>query len=243
MKLYRYEYVNPASLARVNRILRRGWLPVREMPIDEADDSAGTMLVLLEKEGEYLPFAGDEIAADVPVDFLQGVMLFEDFTDEEIRRVINQCDIQSLAAETELFETGDLSESIYVVLRGEVNVTLPDLPVQGQSVIKLEPGGVFGESTFFSESPHTMSATAGEGGATLLALDRVAFDEMYQAELPVVMKLANNAARILGARLQETDDWVWTLLSQSQQAQISASWRRFRHRVSGVENSGGFFGV
>ncbi len=170
-------------------------------------------------------------------------MLFEDFSDDELRIVINQCSVQSVAADAELFNQGDESEAIYVVLNGDVEVTLPELPVQGQSVVKLEAGGVFGESTFFSETPHTMSATAGPNGATLLALDHVAFDELFQAEVPSILKLSTNAARILAARLQETDEWVWSLLTQSQQAQISASWRRYRHRVSGSDQSGGFFGV
>ncbi|APZ91279.1 cyclic nucleotide-binding domain-containing protein [Fuerstiella marisgermanici] len=245
MKISRYEYVTPESVSSLNRILRRGWRPVRESRSDQSAAESPTWLVLLEKECDLSPFVGDEIAAGVPVDFLQGVMLFDDFSDEEIRTVVNQCEIQSVAAYAELFNQGDVSEAIYVVLNGEVEVTLPELPVQGQSVVKLEPGGVFGESTFFSETPHTMSATAGESGATLLALDHVSFDEMFQAQVPAVLKLATNAARILAGRLQETDEWVWSLLTQSQQAQISASWRRYRHRVSGSgsDASGGFFGV
>ena len=57
------------------------------------------------------------------------------------------------------------------------------------------------------------------------------------------VKLPNVVVNSRAARLQETDEWVWDLLSQSQQAQISASWRRFRHRVTGNDSSGGFFGV
>lgn len=234
--------MSPDSLNHLNRILRRGWCPVREV-ISRSEDDQHAVLILLEKECEFLAFPGDEIIAEVPVDFLENVMLFEDFTSEELRQVINQCEVQSIAAGDQLFAEGDASESVYIVLLGDVAVMLPELPVQGQSVVKLEAGGVFGESTFFSESPHTMSATAGSDGATLLVLDRVAYDEMYQAELPAVMKLTCNAARILAARLQETDEWVWNLLSQSQQAQISASWRRYRHRVQGADTAGGFFGV
>jgi CRP-like cAMP-binding protein len=243
MKYYRYEYVTQESLSRLNRILRRGWCPVREVDRKNGDSVASPELVLLEKEGEHLSFVGGEILAGVPVDFLHDVMLFEDFTTDELRYVVNQCDVQSFAAGTQLFVPGDASESICIVLTGDVDVMLPELPVQGQSVVNLKPGGVFGESTFFSESPHTMSVSAGESGATLLVLDRIAYDEIFQEQPSAVLKLANNAARILAARLQETDEWVWDLLSQSQQAQISASWGRFRHRVTGNDSSGGFFGV
>jgi CRP-like cAMP-binding protein len=243
MKHYRYEYVTQDSLSRLNRILRRGWCPVREMDRKNGEADAAPALVLLEKESEHSSFAGGEILAGVPVDFLQNVMLFEDFTTDELRYVVNQCEVQSFEAGTQLFAPGDASESICIVLTGDVDVMLPELPVQGQAVVNLKPGGVFGESTFFSESPHTMSASAGDSGAALLVLDRIAYDEIFKEQPSAVLKLANNAARILAARLQETDEWVWDLLSQSQQAQISASWRRFRHRITGNDSSGGFFGV
>jgi CRP/FNR family cyclic AMP-dependent transcriptional regulator len=243
MKLFRYEYVGPDSLDRFNRILRRGWQPVREVTRSGETQGTADVLVLLEKEAEFSTFSGDEILSGLPVDFLKGVMLFEDMTDDEIRQLVNQCEVQSFAAGHQLFTQGAPADSMCIVLQGAVDVMLPELPVQGQAVVSLEQGGVFGESSFFSESPHSMSATVGDAGATLLTLDRVAFDEMFQVGLPIALKLTNNAARILAARLQETDAWVWDLLSQSQHAQISSSWRRFRHRVSSNETQGGFFGI
>ena len=81
----------------------------------------------------------------------------------------------------QLLAPGDASESICIVLTGDVDVMLPELPVKGQSVVNLKPGGVFGESAFFSENPHTMSASAGDTGATLLVLDRTAYDKISGA--------------------------------------------------------------
>ena len=135
-------------------------------------------------------------------------------------------------------------ESLYVVLAGDVEVVLPELPVEESSIVNLNPGGVFGESTFFSETSHTMSASCGSDSVTLLCLSRVAFNEIFETNNGVALRLVNNVARILAARLQETDQWVWNLLQQSQFARVSSSWRRFRHRVGGTESAGGgFFGI
>ena len=144
----------------------------------------------------------------------------------------------------QIFSKGDPSESVYVVLTGDVEVVLPELPVEETSVVQLNPGGVFGESTFFSETSHTMSASCASDSVTLLSLGRVAFNEIFETNHAVALKLVNNVARILAARLQETDQWVWNLLQQSQFARVSSSWRRFRHRVGGTESAGGgFFGI
>lgn len=239
MILHRYQLADSDSIADLNRLLQRGWYPVRELP---HTDTGGGILVLLQKESDVSPFPGDELVAGVPVEFLQDVMLFEDFSDEELRQIVNKCDIRSVAPEEVIFGEGDEADALFVLLLGEVSVRLPELPVRGQSVAKILPGGVFGESTFFSDTPHTMSAQAGAEGATLLTLERVSWEELAQAQIPAALKLAGNSARILAGRLQETDQWVWQLLSQTQLAEISASWRRFRHRVTGSD-SGAFFGL
>ena len=142
----------------------------------------------------------------------------------------------------QLLAPGDASESICIVLTGDVDVMLPELPVKGQSVVNLKPGGVFGESTFFPKI-HTRCRhlrAIPEQHCLCLTAQRTT---KYQEQPSAVLKLANNTARILAARLQETDEWVWDLVSQSQQAQMSASWRRFRHRITGNDSSGGFFVV
>ncbi len=243
MKIHRYENLAPDSLARLNDLLAHGWTPVREFCGATPDGSANT-LVLLEKESAVLEFAGENLIDGVPVEFLMNVMLFENFTSEEIRQVISLCRITTLARGAQIFSKGDLSESLYVVLAGDVEVVLPELPVEESSIVNLNPGGVFGESTFFSETSHTMSASCGSDSVTLLCLSRVAFNEIFETNNGVALRLVNNVARILAARLQETDQWVWNLLQQSQFARVSSSWRRFRHRVGGTESAGGgFFGI
>jgi len=243
MKIHRYENLAPGSLARVNDLLAHGWTPVREI-LGATENGTGNTVVLLEKESAVLEFPGDNLIEGVPVEFLMNVMLFENFASEEIRQVVSLCRITTLARGAQIFSKGDPSESLYVVLAGDVEIVLPELPVEECSVVNLKPGGVFGESTFFSETSHTMSASCGSDSVTLLSLDRVAFNEIFETNLAVALRLVNNVARILAARLQETDQWVWNLLQQSQFARVSSSWRRFRHRVGGTENTGGgFFGI
>jgi CRP-like cAMP-binding protein len=243
MKIHRYEFVGPDSLVRLNDLLAHGWSPVREI-CGVAADGSGNTLVLLEKEADVLQFPGDALIEGVPLEFLMDVMLFENFTTEEIRQVVSLCRITTLSRGAKIFSNGDPAESLYVVLVGDVEVLLPELPVEETTVVLLNPGGVFGESTFFSETPHTMSASCASDSVTLLSLNRVAFNEIFQTNSAVALRLVNNVARILAARLQETDQWVWNLLQQSQFARVSTSWRRFRHRVGGTESGGGgFFGI
>ncbi len=239
MKMQRYESVAADSLMGLNRLLRQGWHPVREI-----SGPAGTVLTLLEKESDFPPFPGAVLMDGVPVEFLADVMLFENFSMDEIRQVVGKCELVTHRKSDVIFSQGDAADAVFVVVSGEIEIVLPGLPDAETSVAVLQPGGVFGESTFFSESPHTMSARCGSDSATLLALGRISCDELLQSGSAAALKLLHNSARILAGRLQETDQWVRTLLTESQMSQISASWRRFRHRVSGTDHvGGGFFGI
>lgn len=243
MKIYRYESLSQTSLNALNTLLSHGWTPVREVS-GSGDDATTGSLVLLEKEVTSTPFQGDVLIEGVPLEFLAGVMLFENFTISEIREVVGLCRITTRQKGSAIFAKGDPAEAMFVVLAGDVEVLLPELPVEDATVVLLQPGGVFGESTFFSETSHSMSASCATECVTLLTLDRAAFEELFQSNSPIALKLVHNVARILAARLQETDQWVWNLLQQSQFARISSSWRRFRHRVGGTESvGGGFFGI
>ena len=179
MKIHRYENFGPDSLARLNDLLAHGWTPIREISGVTAVGASSTV-VLLEKESAILEFTGDNLIEGVPVEFLMNVMLFENFSSEEIRQVVSLCRITNMTSGTQLFSKGDPSESLYVVLSGDVEVVLPELPVQESSVVTLNPGGVFGESTFFSETTHTMSASCASDSVSLLSLDRVAFNEIFE---------------------------------------------------------------
>jgi CRP-like cAMP-binding protein len=76
----------------------------------------------------------------------------------------------------------------------------------------------------------------------VLRISRDAYDELLQAQRPAALKLAVNAAALLAARLQATDQWAGELLQQEQSARIARSWSRFRQRISGgADFSGGFF--
>lgn len=75
-----------------------------------------------------------------------------------------------------------------------------------------------------------------------MLLTRERFDELLQARRMSAYKLALNAASLLGARLQGTDNWIRELLQEEQSARIAQSWHRFRRRVDRTSDfSGGFF--
>jgi CRP/FNR family transcriptional regulator, cyclic AMP receptor protein len=241
MKLYRYEVVGLGQLETANHLLTRGWRPLREIPL-ESNSAAGTqgVLVLFERDDDFPQWSAESIGGVIPVEFLTEVPLLTGMTGEELREIIAACELRKYEAGEVIFAEGEDARELYILLEGQVRLRLPELRLEGTEIMEVGPKDVFGESTFFSPAAHTAAAEA-ITAARALRLDRERYDELLQAGRTSAYKLALNAAEILGARLQETDLWVWELLKEEQSARIAHSWHRFRQRTSrSTYNTGGF---
>jgi CRP/FNR family transcriptional regulator len=176
-------------------------------------------------------------------DQLAGVDLFRNLPEQALRTVLAACSDLKCRVDDILFQAGDESRSLYVVLSGTVEIAL-EAPLTEETVAaELGPKAVFGESTFFHPAPHSTTARC-LAATELLRLDRSEFDRLVQQEPQVGCQLAVNAADILGARLQNTDRWVSQLLQEQQDARIRRHWHAFReHMGHSFATPHGFIGL
>ena len=245
MSIYHYELIKDGDVRAVNRLLLQGWQPVRETimpdPAHATKVETPSVLILFEKEASFPVLSGEFIGGQVPLSTVAEVPLMAGMEPEELRELSAQMDIRGYAADELIFEKNADERVLQVIVSGRVRVELPDLPLEEASVIELEAGDVFGESTFFAAASHSTKGIA-VSPVTTVRLARERYDELLQGGRMCAFKLALNAAELLGFRLQETDDWLWSMIREDQSAQIAASWKRFRHRVSGYSSpTGGFF--
>lgn len=162
---------------------------------------------------------------------LRGIALFDGLGAEELQSLLASFDELSLMPGQTLFQPGDIQPALYVLLEGAVEILL-DVPGGQEAVIaSLEPKAVFGESSFFSPSPHNATARC-RVASRLIRLPRSNYDKLLEQGAMAAFRIGTKAAEILAARLQATDRWIAQLLGEEQQA-IAASWRRFREGIGG----------
>ncbi|MDJ0864928.1 MAG: Crp/Fnr family transcriptional regulator [Myxococcota bacterium] len=118
--------------------------------------------------------------------------------EAELRRAFER---QLVAGEV-LFETGDASDSFFVVRRGEVVVAQPDGGARrasdvGRLVARLGPGDPVGEADALAGRPRTARALAASD-AVVVEVDRASFEEMFlacpQITVCIVERLAARVA-------------------------------------------------
>ena len=105
---------------------------------------------------------------------------------------------------TVLFRLGGQADSLYIVERGHLALTLP-MQVMGHDenvlIEERHPGQTLGWSALIPPHKFTLTATA-PFDAEVLALDRQALLQYFTAEPAVGYVVTRNVAEIIGQRLQ-----------------------------------------
>lgn len=230
MPIYRYAYINNRPEG-ANRLLAQGWRPVREIaavhPPESVDEQ---VLALLERDDVPAGGSLDVLGGQVTAADMESLPLFTGLNSEELGEVFAAMELRELAEGEAVFSQGELAPAIFIVVEGNVRISLPELPVEEVDVLDASRLQVFGEASFFSGEPHATTAKASVK-SRLLRFSRERFDDMLQAGSSTATKIAVNAAGLLGKRLGATDKWVWELHQEDQNLRVARSWGRFRRRM------------
>jgi uncharacterized membrane protein len=142
-----------------------------------------------------------------PTDELRQIPLFSLLDDDELAVLAQQVELRNFAAKQRIYKAGEPNGPAYVMLEGEVSVTLID--EDGQEVIFSEPkhGDLFGFASMLQGLPHHTSAVAVEP-TTCIEVDRndisVLLSTKPQAGLDMLTVLAgeiHNAQKVISGRV------------------------------------------
>lgn len=121
--------------------------------------------------------------------FLQSVDLFEHQRVDDLVAIASIVEERSFAAGEVIYRAGDPSDALYIIMEGEVELTL-----DGKHVMTNTPGESFGQLSMLDRKPRPTTATA-VGPVRTLALGRLEFfdlisdrSELMQGVLEVLVK-------------------------------------------------------
>jgi len=108
-----------------------------------------------------LRLAGESASDSEKFNRLRDMEFFQDFGDVALWEVLRIASWKSMPADTIVIREGDPGESFYLLLDGEVGVTL-----LGKPLSSIKPGGCFGEVLYFT-------GTAGRRTTTIVAMAKI----------------------------------------------------------------------
>src|SRR6516225_3040175 len=123
-----------------------------------------------------------------PPEILRDVPLFSNLDDDEIRVLAAQVELREFAAHQRIFRIGDPSDRAYVVMSGDVRVTVLD--EDQQEVLLQEPGRgeFFGFASMLEQTPHMAEATA-TVATTCVEIDRNDLNALFQQRPHAVLDI------------------------------------------------------
>ncbi|MCW5941393.1 MAG: Crp/Fnr family transcriptional regulator [Fimbriimonadaceae bacterium] len=137
----------------------------------------------------------DEVAA------LRNVTIFAHLPDRVLREVLRVCTRRRFKRREALLREGEPGETMYVVLRGRLEITREDRNQETVHLATRGPGDALGEMTLLDGGTRSATATASEPGEAL-SLSRQAFFHLLRQSPELALEMLAGLSR----RLREADD-------------------------------------
>ncbi len=137
---------------------------------------------------------------------LKSVPLFSAFTEQQLVTLLNYVQHRSYPRNVFVIQTGDETDSLYVILSGKVKVLIPD--DQGREVILsvMGPHDFFGEMGILDDQPRSASVSTLEP-CEMLRLSKAGFMNCLKENSEVAMLVIRNLVK----RLREADRKIESL--------------------------------
>jgi len=155
------------------------------------------------REALDAPTIAESSVVDVTLAEARALRPFEGFDDDELAEVLALTQTQRVPAGTCLFKEGDAGESCYVVVDGEIDVTVLAQGGQ-QKITSLSAGAIFGEMSLFERKPRSATCTVARD-AVLLELDRAGADALFGRRSPAALKVLGALSEGLINALRHAD--------------------------------------
>ena len=137
----------------------------------------------------------------VTVDELRQFERFAPYSNEELALLINFCEVVAAARDDFIIKKGDLSNSLFLLLSGQVRARMKVGGVE-KVLGTMGPGELFGEVAMLSQTARSADVVA-DVPSRLLQLTSERFQELMAEHSSLAAKMLYNMSRLLATRLSE----------------------------------------
>lgn len=139
------------------------------------------------------------------IEDLRFIQLFRGLNEEELRYLARDLDVHDYKKDEIIYQEGDISDSLYIVQRGRVEIT-KKVPTGHRQVIAVkEADSFFGEISFFENRQHGSRAKA-LTETRIILLNKMTYYATERENPVLIHKLLREIIRVVSAHLENTND-------------------------------------
>lgn len=153
-------------------------------------------------KGMELAGAGDTFRRELEV-IVEQVPLFREFTRGEVAILAGFLLAYDIASGATLFHEGAKGDSLYVVLKGQIDLFKEAGPRNYKKIHTVRTGKTMGEMSLLDGLPYSASAVATETTRVLL-ITKMKYARLTEEQPTLALKLVTSIAKLLSLRLRQT---------------------------------------
>ncbi|MCP4147090.1 MAG: cyclic nucleotide-binding domain-containing protein [bacterium] len=147
---------------------------------------------------------------------LKGLDMFADINYKALRGLSSLFEERIYNQNEVIFNEGDIGNSMMVITSGEVRISqTPDSNNTEETLIILKEGDVFGEMALIDDLPRSAS-TISHTNVIIFEISRSNFLNYVKNDSENGIKILLRLAKVLSARLRETDNKLKAFINLSQ---------------------------
>ena len=144
--------------------------------------------------------------------YFKGIPLFARLGPEDLNEVLRSVKMVSLRAGQSVFEEGDASDGLYLVMSGRFEVFSRLKSGKQMTLTEIGPNEFFGELALLDREPRSATVRAVED-SELVKIDAKEFDYLRQNYSPAAYKLIREIAILVCARLRRINNQILDVLN------------------------------
>jgi CRP-like cAMP-binding protein len=139
----------------------------------------------------------------VPLETLKNIQFLQDFSDDHLQHLASLAEINEFPADSVVFRDGQRSSSVYLLVRGDINLEL-NVPTRGAMQFQtVGSGELLGWTPVLGLGPMTATASV-QTPSTLLVLDAAQIQAFCASDLSFGFAFMQRIAQVLATRLSST---------------------------------------
>ncbi len=142
---------------------------------------------------------------------LQKIGVFQGLSVEQAALLIQICKSRSIEANTQVYEAGEPSVDMLVLVQGKMKV----LSRAGVQLAEVDPGASMGEMGVFTGQPRAATVATVDKSMALV-LDRAMLMKLLNREPIIKAQVLENVVSLLASRLAATDEELSALKAQAE---------------------------
>ena len=146
--------------------------------------------------------------------FFSEFPLFEDFSAQDCRQLLQITTLRSLEKQEILYQHGSQDvdlQGLFIVQNGLVSIFRGSRPVKERLLAVVSAGELFGETTLITEKPHSATVMA-VNPSTLIQINKIGFHLIREQEPKLALKIMEVIAHTLSQRLGRTTSKLFSPL-------------------------------